>query len=322
MELAEIAVMLWQGLGMPLLRITFYISIGLMVANFIEALNWTHNMAKLAGPLIRVGHLSDVTGASFSMAFFSGVSANTMLAEGYDQGKINDRELILANLFNSLPSYFLHLPTVFFITVPLIKGAAFIYVGLTFAAAVGRTFFVVVLGRLFLPKKSGGNIERQLTANRVTGFRQALDKAWKRFKKRIRKVLYFTVPIYTLMFILHEIGFFAHLEGFIGEHIFFLSWLNPQSIGIIVLHVAAELTAGLAMAGALIDAGNLTYREVVLALLVGNVVSSPMRAVRHQFPYYAGVFPTKVAVRLIFYNQAFRVGSIIFVGIVYFVFTM
>ena len=322
MEFAEIAVMLWNGLFFPLIRIVFYMSIGLFVANFIEALNWTHAMAKLASPLIRLGHLSDITGASFSMAFFSGVSANTMLAEGYDQGKINERELILANLFNSLPTYFLHLPTVFFITAPLIKGAAFIYVGLTFLAAVGRTFSIMLLGRIFLPARSHGNIEKTLAKNRVKGWRQAVEKAFKRYRKRIRKILYFTVPIYTLIFILHRVGLFEMVETFIGEHVSFLSWLNPQSIGIIVLHVAAELTAGLAMAGALLDAGNLSYREVVLALLVGNVVSSPMRAVRHQFPYYAGIFPPKVAVKLICYNQVFRVGSIILVGIGYYIVTL
>ncbi|MCB2180462.1 MAG: hypothetical protein KQH63_00365 [Desulfobulbaceae bacterium] len=322
MEFSDIAVTLWQGLGFPLLRIVFYISLGLMVANFIEALNWTHNMARIASPLIRIGHLSDVTGASFSMAFFSGVSANTMLAEGYDQGKINERELVLANLFNSLPTYFLHLPTVFFITAPLIKGAAFIYVGLTFFAAVLRTFLVLFLGRMLLPVQATGNIEKQLAGNRVNGWRQALDKAWKRFKKRIKKVLYFTVPIYTIIFAFHKAGIFHLLEQFISDHLSFLSWLNPQSIGIIVLHVAAEFTAGLAMAGALINAGDLGYREVVLALLVGNVLSSPMRAVRHQFPYYAGIFPTGIAVKLIIYNQAFRVGSIILLGIGYYLLTI
>ena len=322
MDFIDIALMLWQGLVFPLLRLIFYISIGLLIANFIESLNWTHNMAKLASPLIRMGHLSDITGASFSMAFFSGVSANSMLAEGYDQGKINERELILANLFNSLPTYFLHLPTVFFITAPLIKGAAFIYVGLTFFGAVCRTLLVIVLGRVMLPSRTYSDLEQQLKQKRIKGWRHAFEKAWKRFKKRIKKILYFTVPIYTLIFILQKIGHFDMLEAFMAEHLAALSWLNPQAIGIIALHVLAEFTAGLAMAGALIDAGNLSYREVVLALLVGNVVSSPMRAVRHQFPYYAGIFPPKMAVKLICYNQAFRVGSIILVGIGYFVVTM
>ena len=62
---------LWTGLGWPLIRLLFFISVGLMVANFIEALNWTRKLAFIAKPLTRFGHLSSLTGASFSMAFFS-----------------------------------------------------------------------------------------------------------------------------------------------------------------------------------------------------------------------------------------------------------
>lgn len=318
MEFIETITMLWHGLGWPLTRLIFFVSFGLLVANFIESLNWTHAIAKVAAPLTRLGRLSDITGASFSMAFFSGVSANSMLAEGYEQGKLDDKELILANLFNSLPTYFLHLPTMFFITVPLIKGAAFLYVGLTFFAAICRTFFVIIVGRLFLPVRQREDLTNRLGENKVCSWREAVKQAGERFAVRIRKILLFTVPIYTLIFFLNKIGHFDALEKFFSQYVSFLSWLHPESIGIIVLHIVAEFTAGLALAGALIDAGNLSSREVVLALLVGNIVSSPMRALRHQFPYYAGIFPVRVAVKLICYNQAFRMGSIILVTIGYF----
>lgn len=317
----EVCSMLWDGLLIPLAKIVLLISFGLLLANFIEALNWTHAMARLASPLIRVGHLSDVSGASFSMAFFSGVSANTMLAEGFDQGRIGRRELILANLFNSLPTYFLHLPTVFFITAPLIKGAAVIYVGLTFGAAVLRTIFVLLVGRLWLTPRSSGDIDALLASTRKNTWREAAARAGKRFKKRIRKILFFTVPIYSLIFLLNKFGLFNLLQDFISRHLGLFSWLHPESVGIIVLHVAAEFTAGLAMAGALLDSGSLSYREVVLALLAGNVLSSPMRALRHQFPYYAGIFPPSLAVQLVCYNQFFRVGSIVLVGLTYYFLT-
>ena len=322
MEFTETITMLWQGLGWPLTRMIFFVSLGLLVANFIESLNWTHVVARVAAPLVRIGNLSDITGASFSMAFFSGISANSMLAEGYDQKKISVKELVLANLFNSLPTYFLHLPTMFFITIPFIKGAAFLYVGLTFFAAMCRTFFILIVGRLILPPGTKGNVEKRLGENSAISWHQALIKAGERFKDRIKKILLFTVPIYTLIFFLNKIGHFDALERFFSQYVSFLSWLHPESIGIIVMHIVAEFTAGLALAGALIDAGNLSSREVVLALLVGNILSSPMRALRHQFPYYAGIFPVGIAVKLIFYNQAFRMGSIILVTIGYYFFTL
>lgn len=312
---------LWSGLGWPLIRLTFFISLGLLIGNLVESLNWTRAMAKVASPLVRFGRLSDVSGASFSMAFFSGVAANTMLAEAHDQGKLSDRELVVSNLFNSLPTYFLHLPTLFFIIVPIIKAAAFVYVGLTIASAVLRTLAILVMGRLFLPRREKECVLCLLDDNKSAGLKGALEKTWQRFIKRIHKILLITVPIYIVFYILGRAGFFAWLQTAMSEHVGFLSWLPPEALSIVVFHVAAEFTAGIAAAGALLDSGTLALREVVLALLIGNILSSPMRALRHQFPYYAGIFKPRPALKLIVYNQAMRVGSLLAVGAVYFMTT-
>jgi hypothetical protein len=321
MEQPEFFIMLWKGLGWPLLRLVFFVSLGLMIGNLIESLNWTHRVARIASPLVRRAHLSDITGASFSMAFFSGVTANTMLSEAYDQGKISRKELIFANLFNSLPTYFLHLPTLFFLAIPMLKGVAFIYVGVTLFAAFLRTVCILVVGRFMLSGNKEHCVTCRLEENAATDFHQALQKAWLRFQKRIRRILIITVPIYTAVFLLNRFGLFGELEEWLAGHVSFLSWLHPESLGVVALQLTAEISAGLAAAGALLDNGSLEARQVVLALLAGNVLSAPMRAVRHQFPFYAGIFQPKLAAELITYNQIFRIGSIILVGTFYYFLT-
>lgn len=311
---------LWNGLGWPLVRLVFFISIGLLVGNLIEALNWTRAVAVLAQPITKVARLKDITGAAFSMAFFSGVAANTMLAEAHEHGRLTGRELMLSNLFNSLPTYFLHLPTMFFITVPFIGSAAVTYVSLTLFAAFLRTAFVIGLGRFMLPPLDDSCVVCRLDEQKSRSWKEALTRTWERFKKRIRKILRITIPIFIIIFFLRRMGMFGMLEAFMAEHLGMLSWLPPEALGIVVFHVAAEFTAGLATAGALLADGGLTTREVVLALFVGNVLSSPMRAFRHQFPYYAGIFSPRIAVKLIAVNQSLRVAAITLVGIGYYYF--
>jgi hypothetical protein len=310
--------LLWHQLGWPLLRLLLFISIGLLVANFVEALNWTKKMAVMARPLTRFGHLSSITGASFSMAFFSGVSANTMLAEAYEKQKISKKELILANLFNSLPTYFLHLPTTFCITAPLIKGAAVIYIGLTFGAAILRTLAITLLSHFLL--KNRQQPEQEQPHQQKTTWQSAWQRTVKRFKQRIKKIARFTIPIYILFFFLTKAGLFTVLEQFMATHLSFLAWLSPKALSIIALQVAAEFSAGLAAAGALLQDGSMSYKQIVLALLIGNVLSSPIRAVRHQFPYYAGIFKPQLAMQLIFFSQCFRTLSIATVALLYFLF--
>lgn len=318
---ADALLALWEKLFWPLLRLIASISVGLMIANLIESLNWTRRIALLARPLVRFGHLSDISGASFSMAVFSGVSANTLLAEAYDQQKLSKTELVLANLFNSLPTYFVHLPTMFFITVPMIKGAAIIYVGLTLFAALLRTFSIIVVSRLLLPKPVRQDAAGHDGGKMGIDWREAMRKSWIRFKKRIRKILLVTVPIYILIFVMNRTGFFRELEQAAAAYLSFIPGLTPHAMGIITLQMASELTAGVAAAGALLQDGMMEHREIILALLVGNILSSPLRAVRHQFPYYAGIFRPKIATELIVCSQAFRVFSLILVTVGYWLYS-
>ena len=59
-------------------------------------------------------------------------------------------------------------------------------------------------------------------------------------------------------------------------------------------------------------------RDVVLALMVGNILSTPVRAVRHQFPSYAGFFRPALALRLILANQGLRAASMALVTVFYY----
>jgi len=309
---------LWSGLFWPLIRLTFFISVGLLVGNLIESLHWTRYAAKLAAPLARRARLKDVSAASFSMAFFSGITANTMLSEAHDKGTISDRELVLSNLFNSLPTYFLHLPTIFFIAAPFIGSAAAVYVGLTAFAAILRTAAIVFTGKFLLPLPEEGCLPCKLDEmEKKRKKSSALKKTWERFRKRLPKVLYLTCPIYTLFFVLKQVGMFAWLQDTMSGSIPLFSFLPPEALGIVAFHMAAEFTAGLAAAGAMMVDTSLTQTQVVLALMLGNVLSSPMRAFRHQFPYYAGIFKPRMAFRLILYNQVTRGISIALVGVAY-----
>ncbi|MBN2140338.1 MAG: hypothetical protein JW718_04965 [Desulfovibrionaceae bacterium] len=308
-----------RGLFLPLARLTLAIGLGLFAGNLIESMNWTRAVARLAQPLVNLGRLKDVAGASFSMAFFSGPAANTMLAEAFEQGRLGRRELVLSNLFNSLPTYFLHLPTVFFIAAPFLGAAAVVYVILTAAAAALRTLFVVLLGRLILPRPQKACVICLLDQVEKKNLSSALAETWKRFKARLPRIMLFTAPIYALFYLARALGLFEWIEGSAAGRLALFSWLPPEAMGVVALHMAAEFTAAAAAAAALLSAGALTAKEVVLALLLGNVLSTPMRAFRHQFPYYAGIFRPKTAALLMACNQALRAAGIILVGAAYLV---
>ncbi len=316
----EEIVTLWQQLFWPMLRLLLGLAVGLLVANLLEALRWTRFLTYIAAPLSRAAHLRAISGAAFSMAFISPATSNSLLAESYEKKELTQGELILSNLFNSLPAYLIHTPTIFLLTWPVLGFPACIYVGLTLLAAAGRTFFTLLVARVLLPPPPKTCLVCPVENTPIT-WHKAVEKAWQRFTRRVPKLLYFTIPIYILMYILQQYGFFHAAELWLAKHADWLSFLKPQAMGIVVLHLAAELGAALSAAGSVLNTGGLTERDVVLALLVGNILSTPMRAIRHQMPSYVAFFRPALALRLVLTNQGLRALSMVLVTLVYYFIT-
>lgn len=312
---------LWSQLLWPLIRLTFFISVSLFLANLIESLHWTRYAARLAAPLARRARLKDISAAAFSVAFFSGYTANNMLAKAHEEGDISDRELILSNLFNSLPTYFLHLPSTYMIAKPFIGSTATVYVSLTALAALLRTATITLSGRYLLPPIPEGCLPCRLDEMEEKLDRASvLKKTWERFTKRLPKILYITTPIYILLFLAKQFGLFIWLEEAMAGEVGFFSFLPPEALGIVAMQMVAEFSAGLAVASVLIAESSLTGSQVVMALLLGNLLSTPVRSFRHQLPFYAGIFKPGMAMRLIIHNQMLRAFSILVVGSAYAVF--
>jgi hypothetical protein len=131
-----------------LARLMIFITVGLIIGQVIEAAGWIKGMSLVALPLFRFGRLGDHCSSAFTAAFFSGVTANAMLLDFFKDGHITRRQLFLTNFINQLPAFFLHLPTTFFIVVPLTGRAGVIYFLITFLAVVMRTFFFILFGNI------------------------------------------------------------------------------------------------------------------------------------------------------------------------------
>ena len=307
----------YEKLLLPLLRLAATMGAGLLAASLLESLHWTRFVARLAAPLARAGHLREVSAASFALAFFSPAASNSLLAEAHARGELSRGELVFANLFNSSPTFLVHLPTLFSLVFAFLGPLAFVYVGLSFAAAALRTSCTLLAGRLLLPAPEAGCLVCPRDEKKRS-WRGTVDITLRRFRKRIVKLLMFTVPIYIVFFILQQAGLFAAAERWLAGHSGWLGFLNPKSLSIVAMHLVAESGAALSAAASMADAGSLAPREIIMALLVGNIISTPMRAVRHQFPSYAGYFAPALALRLVLANQACRAVSLIVVTALYY----
>jgi len=305
----------------PLVRLMFLIGIGLAAGQIIEATGWTKFLAALAAPFFRFGNLGHRCSATFTTAFFSGVAANAMLLDFYKDDKISRRQLFLANFINQLPAYFLHLPTTFFIVIPLTGWAGGLYFLITFAATLLRTSLFLVYGHFKLSKAESNHAAETKEGN--IPIKPKPKRIWQNIKEkfpgRISSIATYVIPIYILFFILNAMGLFDILRKWLAGYIT-TTFIPVEALSVVILSFAAEFTSGFAAAGALLDSGVITTKQTVLALLIGNIIAFPIRALRHQLPRYIGIFSPKMGTQLLLMGQSFRIMSLVIVGIIYYYF--
>ncbi|MFC1830114.1 nucleoside recognition protein, partial [Thermodesulfobacteriota bacterium] len=236
----------------PLFRLMIFIGIGLVAGQIIEASGWTKSLAALAGPFFRFGNLGNLCGAAFTTAFVSGVTANAMLLDFYKDGKITRRQLFLANFVNQLPAYFLHLPTTFFIVIPLTGWAGGLYFLITFTATILRTILFLVYGHYRLPKEERtagvGYEENEIEEKNKKKNKWAGIK--EKFPGRIATIATYVIPIYIIVFIFNAVGFFDLARQWLAGYVV-TTFMPMEALSVVILSFAAEFTSGFAAAGAL-----------------------------------------------------------------------
>ncbi len=309
---------IFSGLLWPLVQLMLMIAVGLVIGQGIEAAGWTRGFSILARPLFRFGRLGDHCGAAFTTAFASGVAANAMLQDFFKDNKITRKQLYLTNFLNQLPAFFLHLPTTFFTVISMTGAAGMLYFALTFLAALLRTLVFIAYGHWRLPLVSSPAPEgaAQAAQQAAPGSKRVWAAVWEKFPERILRIGILVAPIYTAVFVLNRLGLFASARDWLAD-VVVTTFVPMESLSMVVLSFVAEFTSGFAAAGALMDAGMLTTKQTVLALLTGNVLAFPIRALRHQLPHYMGIYAPGMGAELLVLGQVFRVLSIIAVGVLY-----
>jgi hypothetical protein len=299
----------------PLLRLLFFLGIGLLVGQFLEASGWTSKLGQWVRPITRWAHLKNESGAAFVSSFVSGIVANTLLMNFHSEKTITRKELILTYLLNTgLPLYLVHLPTTFVIVGSLAGRAGIVYMCIGFTAACLRSLLVLVYSHVTLPVPK--EVHRLVQEPDAKAKTRASTGFWKKVRGRFARLVMYTAPIYVLIFLLNEWGLFVWLRkgtaGWISGELF-----PVEAAGVVVFALAAEFSSGMAAAGALVNAGALTVKQTVIAIMLGTIVATPIRAVRHQLPTHAGIFSLGLGTQLLMMSQAFRIVTLVLVTIPY-----
>lgn len=167
-----------------------------------------------------------------------------------------------------------------FIVLPLTGIAGAYYFLLTFLAVLLRTCLFLMFGHLYLTQQRGPASADTDIANTARPEKRSIQAifqgVWNRLPNRMSTIFVWILPIFTLVFILHWNGVFDVLNMALSQAAV-LNLMPVESLSVVILSFAAEFTSGFAAAGALLNAGVLTVKQTVLALLTGNILAFPIR---------------------------------------------
>ncbi len=289
-------------------RIVPVIAIGILATSFAVNAGLMKKFDRLIKPLSSKANISTLSALSVVTCTFSTTAGYSMLSDGLNEKMISEREVIATTVISSFPSILSHFFTFFIpVVIPVLgltTGA--IYVCLVGLAAFLKTCFGIILARLWLKDAKTPSSKSLLSTKPddalVEDKQHALNKSASGTYKMLKRI----VP--TMFITLFLVSVAVELNLFDS----FSTILEPLTniLGLeseVVLISATEIVntySGLILAGSLLDKGLITTKGVLIALLLGNVVSFSTRFVKHSLPLHVSLFGPKLGGKTVAVNAA------------------
>jgi hypothetical protein len=141
----------------------------------------------------------------------------------------------------------------------------------------------------------------------------ALKRSWRAARPKVVRVVKMTTAIMFLVSVLIQVGAFdllaLHLSGIRG----YLP-IPAAGLGIIAAQFGGYIAA-YTVAGGLLAAGELSSKEVVVTLMIGNVITSAAWAARWLIPSHAGIFGPRIGTELVICSTGLRNVMMILVAL-------
>jgi hypothetical protein len=137
------------------------IFLGLFFAGLLVELGLLNRISHLSRPLVSLAHLPEVCASSFIVSLGSTVAANSMIARFKADNSLENREVFLCTMINSIPAY---IREIFTYQIPIVVPALGLFAGSLYAlvfmvTAIVKILVVIILGRtLFEPRSYGQTV--------------------------------------------------------------------------------------------------------------------------------------------------------------------
>ncbi len=290
------------------INLFFIASCGCFIGTIIEQRNWSRFVAFIAKPIVRFGRLPDICASSFITSFASAHASNNMLVSAYDAKQISRAQMIIGGIANTFPrKLFMNVKIINFIPVFPILMVAYLLIQL--CVGFTRTFLLLLINRFYFSRKEkemdneklNEMISEKLKA--VPTWKATISIAKKRTLRFMKKMLIITMPIYFVVLYLSKTGIIKKIEKLIPDSLDFI--LTPEIIDIMLTRFASLIVA-IRHSSEMLSNSQVSITQILIALLAGNIITTPFRTVRRNLPIALAIFPNRDGIWVVCLTQGYR----------------
>jgi hypothetical protein len=251
-------------------------------------------------PVAKLANLPSESALSFLAGIGSMIAAHTMAARFYQDGKLNDRELLVTGVLNTVPFHFketltFQLP----IVLPLLGAElCLIYIAAFWLAGIIKLCFVVVYGRIKIQRRHGlGDAFELMECDPEDpdcvqrSFTQLLADAWNTRKKMFFRMITLLGAVTMIVQLLMHSGMMQAFEKLIAPMTSLFN-LPPAVLGPVSTYILSP-TVGITYMSNLLGDHTVTQFQAIVALLAGGVLMIPVTRLRRTLPRYMAIFGFK-----------------------------
>jgi hypothetical protein len=293
-----------------MLKVVPVIAIGIFVTSFAVNIGLMKKFDRLIKPLSCKANISAVSALSVVTCTFSTTAGYSMLVNGLNEKIVSEREVIATTVISSFPSILSHLFTYFIPVVIPILGltTGIFYVCIVGFAAFLKTCFGIFLARLWLKDANTFSSKPWLSTNRdqvraqaqVGDNRSALNKSAKSTYKMLKRIVPTMFITLFLVSVAMELNLFDSFSAIL-EPVTGILGLESE-VALISATDIVNTTAGIILAGSLLNEGLISTKGVLIALLLGTVVSFSARFAKHSLPLHVSLFGPRLGGKTVAIN--------------------
>jgi len=290
------------------IKIVPIIAIGIFATGLAVNLGLMRKFDRLVKPLSAKARISGTSALSVLTCTFSSTAGYSMLSEGLNNKRISEREVIAVSLITSFPGILSHLFTFFIPVVIPILGftTGVIYVCLRGFVALLKTCLGIFLARLWLKDIDNQSTNSQSSvsnpAHTSIDKKHALNKSAASTYKMLKRITPIMLITLFLTSVAMELGIFQSFSKILDP---VMNILGLESeIALISATLIVNTYSGMILSGSLLGDGMISTKGVLIALLLGNVISFSTRFVKHSLPLHVSLFGPKLGGKIVAVNGA------------------